>query len=135
MKNFIALLLGTGLLFTAASHSQAAADGVWQRYGNPDYGNSADPLRSVINQTQNDLRYASDLEKQKGDHHERYQDAQGHLSSFDRKLTQGKFDKGEWKKSIQKLREILDKNVLQAASRDALLRDLDELEHARSSRY
>ena len=136
MKTFIALLIGTGLLLTLPSFSLAAPYGQWQRYGNAaDYGNSYDPLRSVINQTQNDLRYAAGLERQKGDPHARYSEAQGHLSTFDRKLTQGRFDQSELKKSIDKIHAILNKNVLQSNSRDALLRDMDQLERARYSRY
>ncbi len=136
MANFISKLVGTGLLLTMPYFAGAAPNPQWQRYGNAaDYGRSYDPLRSVINQTQNDLRYAASLERQKGDPHARYSVAQGHLSTFDRKLTQGRFDQSELKKSIDKIHTILNKNVLQASSRDALLRDLDELERARYSRY
>ena len=66
---------------------------------------------------------------------DRYRDAQGHLSSFDRHLTKGHFDKGELDKSIDKIKDILDHNVLQASSRDALLRDLDDLKAARDRRW
>lgn len=138
MKRFYGLLCAAVLLFTSASLSSAAPLGQWERYGHGDrgdYARSYDPLRALVNQTQSDLRIASEMQHRKGDMRERYEDAQGHLSSFDRKLTQGRFDKSELKKSIDKIKAILDKNVLQATSRDALLRDLDELQRARYNRY
>ncbi|MFZ0589038.1 MAG: hypothetical protein WAM39_01015 [Bryobacteraceae bacterium] len=92
-------------------------------------------LRALVNRTQNDLRLAAEEEHQKGDQRDRYLNAQGHLSTFDRHLTKGKFDKGELDKSIDSIKAILDKNVLQASSRDALLRDLEGLRQAREHRY
>jgi hypothetical protein len=92
-------------------------------------------LRSLVDRTQADLRMAEEQEHQKGEQRERYRDAQGHLSSFDRHLTKGRFDKGELDKSIDSIKSILDKNVLQASSRDALVRDLDGLREARDHRY
>lgn len=92
-------------------------------------------LRGLVDRTQNDLRMAEEQEHQKGDQRDRYRDAQGHLSTFDRHLMKGKFDKGELDKSIDSIKSILDKNVLQASSRDALVRDLAGLREARDHRY
>ncbi len=139
LSNSVAIL-SLSLAFIAGSTvPMAAADMGWfQEYPPPSaeypapYGGG---LRALVNRTQNDLRLAEQEEHQKGDQRDRYQNAQGHLSSFDRHLTKGHFDKGELDKSIDSIKSILDKNVLQAASRDALLRDLDGLRAARDHRY
>jgi hypothetical protein len=91
-------------------------------------------LRGLVDRTQTDLRAAADLEHGKDDQRERYRKAQGHLSTFDRKLVHGKFDKGELGKAIDNIKEILDKNVLQPSSRDALMSDLTDLKVARDRR-
>lgn len=115
----------------ASGFYERAAIGDDRRYDN---GAMQSRLRDVVDRTQSDLREAANLEHRKGDERDRYKDAQGHLSSFDRSLTKGKFDKGELDKSIGKIKEILDKNVLQASSRDMLLRDLTDLKFARARR-
>ena len=92
-------------------------------------------LRGIVDRTQNDLRMAEESEHNKGDQRERYEHAQGHLSTFDRKLTHGKFDRVELDKSIESMKAILDHNVLQASARDALMRDLQDLKVARDRRW
>jgi hypothetical protein len=92
-------------------------------------------LRALVDRTQADLRMAEEQQHQKEDQRERYQHAQGHLSTFDRHLIRGKFDKGELDKAIDNLKEILDKNVLTPPSRDALVRDLAGLRETRDHRY
>ena len=127
-----ALVLAVGLTCGSAVALHAQASGYYgQDYPAP-YGGG---LRGVVDRTQSDLRAAEDLEHNKGDQRERYQHAQGHLSTFDRKLTHGKFDKGELDKSIDSIKDILDHNVLQASSRDALIRDLQDLRVARDRRW
>jgi hypothetical protein len=78
---------------------------------------------------------AEETQRNKGEQRERYEHAQGHLSTFDRKLTHGRFDKGELDKSIDSIKDILDHNVLQASSRDGLIRDLEDLRAARDRRW
>jgi hypothetical protein len=131
-RSIAAGCLTLGLTIGGAVSVAAAGNNDHRHY----YGNrdSYDKLRDLVDRTQNDLRVAADLEHKKGDQRERYQDAQGHLSTFDRNLTKGKFDKGELDKSIDKIKQILDKNVLQASSRDALMRDLEDLRVARARR-
>jgi len=90
-----------------------------------------DKLRDVIDRTQSDLRMAADLEPKHNDEHNRYKNAQGHLSTLDRKLVKGKFDNGELDKTLDCLKDILDHNVLQASSRDNLMRDMTDLKIAR----
>jgi hypothetical protein len=92
-------------------------------------------LRQLIEKTQDDLRNASELQHaKKGDERNRYQNAQKSLSTFDRHLTKGKFDKGELDKAIGDIQSVLDHNTLQASSRDALLSDVQNLRLARKAR-
>jgi hypothetical protein len=131
LKSLQAVVLTLGLACGGAVALQAQAPGYSQEYPAP-YGGG---LRDLVDRTQNDLRMAQETQHNKGDQRERYEHAQGHLSTFDRKLTKGHFDKGELDKSIDSLKDILDHNVLQASSRDALLRDMEDLKVARDRRY
>ena len=126
-----ALILAVGLTVGGSGAVYAAGAGWHQEYPAP-YGNG---LRALVDRTQNDLHVAEESEHNKGGQRDRYRDAQGHLSTFDRDLTKGHFGKGELDKSIHSIRDILDHNVLQASSRDALMRDLTELREARDRRW
>ena len=105
-----------------------------QGYGNPGYGGQISQLRAIVDRTQNDLRYAGGLPSRNGKGRERIAEAEGHLSSLDRKLSEGRMGRSELNKSIDKLRSILHKNVLEGGSRNALQRDVDELLAARDYR-
>jgi hypothetical protein len=130
-RTMIAAFLGIGLTLGGAVSVSAAGSGGHQYYRDSAMSSH---LRGLVDRTQSDLRAAADLEHAKEDQRKRYSDAQGHLSTFDRKLTKGKFDKGELNKSIDKIKEILDKNVLQASTRDALMSDIADLRMARDRR-
>lgn len=130
MKSFDRLLgsicIVLGLLVGSASLSPGS-----------DFGRHRDgysELRDVVDRTQSDLRNAADLDSKRGDDRDRYKNAQGHLSTFDRKLVKGKFDKGELEKALGDLKNILDKNVLQGSTRDNLMRDVTDLKVARDRR-
>ncbi|MFL6448837.1 MAG: hypothetical protein ACJ746_14290 [Bryobacteraceae bacterium] len=131
MKRFDRLMatscLGLGLLAGGSGFATAADWGFRHRDPNND-------LREVVDRTQSDLRTAADLEIKHGDDHNRYKNAQGHLSTFDRKLVKGKFDKGELEKALDDIKDILDHNVLQASTRDSLMRDMTDLKVARDRR-
>ena len=99
--------------------------------GYQEYPAAHTDLRGLVDRAQSDLREAADLEHGNDKQRDRYRSAQGHLSTFDRHLTKGHFDKGELDKSIDSIKDILDHNTLQASSRDALLRDLEDLRIAR----
>jgi hypothetical protein len=141
MKLFNCLLAmtfsaGIGLAMLSATPAIAAPA---QQYpaAAPDYGygpNGPHPaLRSLIDRTQNDLRMAQQLEPRSNeDVNERYKHAQGHLSTFDRKLVRGHFDNGELKDAVKNIKDILDKNVLQVSSRNALSYDLGQLQMVRA---
>ena len=132
MKRFNRLLvtsyLGLGLLAGGCGLANAADWGSW---GSRHHETGYDKLRDVIDRTQSDLRMAADLEPKHNDEHNRYKNAQGHLSTLDRKLVKGKFDKGEVEKTLDCLKDILDHNVLQASTRDNLMRDMTDLKIAR----
>jgi hypothetical protein len=130
-RTAIAVFLSVGLGLGGAFPMSAAGNGGHQYYHDSAVSSN---LRGLVDRTQSDLRMAADLEHDKEDQRKRYSDAQGHLSTFDRKLTRGKFDKGELNKSINKMKDILDKNVLQASTRDALMHDLADLRIVRDRR-
>lgn len=136
LKSLQTVVLTVGLTCGGAFALQAQAPG----YGPPPAGQEypapyGGGLRGLVDRTQNDLRAAEEMEHNKGGQWERYNHAQGHLSSFDRKLTHGHFDRGELNKSIDSLKDILDHNVLQASSRDALMHDMEDLKVARDRHY
>jgi hypothetical protein len=86
-------------------------------------------LRGVVDRTQSDLQAASVLQhgdKQRG----RVQHAQDDLSKLDRKLVKGKFDKEAFEHSLGAIKAILNHNTLPGSGRDALMRDLSELQAA-----
>jgi hypothetical protein len=126
-----ATVLGMSLVAGSALPIHAAMQTYPVREGYPSHEMD---LRGVVDRTQTDLRAAADLEQGKEKQRERYRNAQGHLSSFDRHLVKGKFDRSEIGKAIDDIKDILDHNVLQASSRDALMRDLEDLRIARERR-
>lgn len=63
---------------------------------------------------------------------ERYRNAQRSASNFDRKLSQGKFDKGDLDGAINDLKNVVDHNTLQSEDRDALTADLQDLKVLRA---
>ncbi len=132
MKTFNRLMmtgcLGLGLLAGGGGFA-TASDWGWRHHAD-----ASDNLRDVVDRTQVDLRTAADLEPRHNDDHNRYKNAQGHLSTFDRKLVKGKFDRGELEKAVDCLKDILDHNVLQASTRDSLMRDMTDLKVARDRR-
>ena len=119
-----AATLSIGLAMTVAAPLPANASARFDR--DRDYDN----LRGLVDRTQSDLRAAVDLEhgnKQA----ERYKNAQDHLSDFDRSLAKGHFNKDRLDSAINDLQHLLDHNTLQASTRDALHRDLEDLRIAR----
>ena len=90
-------------------------------------------MRDIVDRTQNDLKAASGLEhgdKQRA----RVQHAQDDLSKLDRKLVRGKFDTSAYKQSLGALKAILDHNTLPGSGRDALMRDMTDLQAAHERR-
>lgn len=123
-------LLAVGLAIGVGVPLQAAPAAGYQ-----EYPSRYMDMRGLVDRTQGDLRAAADLEHGNDKQRDRYHDAQGHLSTFDRHLTKGHFDKGELDKAIGDIQSVLDHNVLQASSRDALMRDVSDLRVARDRRW
>ena len=88
--------------------------------------------RAVIDRTQVDLRRAEDFERGNGKQVSRYDNAQKHLSEFDRNFTRGHFDKGKLDNAIGDLKDVVDHNTLNPADRDALSADLRDLRVVRA---
>jgi hypothetical protein len=92
------------------------------------------PAREVIDRTQSDLRRAEDFERQHGKEVSRYDNAQKHLSDFDREYTRGHFDKGKLNTAIDDVKNVVEHNTLNPQDRDALAADLRELRMVRADR-
>jgi len=120
--------LGVGLAISGAALPASASAGF------QDYGNNWGDIHGLIDRTQTDLRAAADLGTGRHKEHKRYQRAQADLSTFDRHLSKGRFDKGKLDGAVHDLQSVLDYNTLQASSRDALLRDIADLRAARVRR-
>jgi hypothetical protein len=136
------VILAAGLATGVALNIRAAGQSYPPQSAPPPGYPAGDPypapygeLRGLVDRAQSDLRAAADLEHENDKQRERYRSAQGHLSSFDRHLVKGHFDKGELDKALGEFKGILDHNVLQASSRDALMHDMDELRAARDRHY
>ena len=131
MKSFQKSLgvLSLALGIAAGTTTPLVAAPYWHQSGDH-YGD----IRGLVDRTQSDLREAAGLEHNDGGQRDRYRNAQKHLSTFDRHLTKGHFDKGALDSSIDNIQAILDKNTLQASTRDALSRDVQDLRDARTHR-
>lgn len=87
-------------------------------------------LRGLVERTQADLNSAAGMAHGKSQV-DRYQHAEDELSSFDRKLSKGHFDKDRLDKAIENIKSVLEHNTLDPGLRDALRRDLTDLRMAR----
>jgi hypothetical protein len=90
--------------------------------------------RSLIDRVAEDLRHASRANHAKGKERERIENAQHHLSDFDRSLSRGKFDKDRLDEAIEDLKNVADHNTLTPEDRDALNADLRDLRQLREQR-
>ncbi|MBV9301416.1 MAG: hypothetical protein JOY62_18915 [Acidobacteriaceae bacterium] len=123
---FATALLGLGLTAGGALALSGSGTPGFQEY-NANWGD----IHSLVDRTQTDLRAAADMEHGQKER-ERYHNAQRSLSTFDRHLSKGHFDKDKLDSAIGDVQNVLDHNTLQAASRDALLQDVNDLRAARA---
>ena len=128
-KSLAALALGLGLTAGGAMLVPAAASGA----GFQQYADYPQDLRGLVDRTQADLRAAGDIQHGQKER-ERYKHAQKSLSTFDRHLYKGRFDKDKLDDAIGDIQSVLDHNTLQASTRDALMRDVSDLRAARARR-
>jgi hypothetical protein len=84
-------------------------------------------VRGLIDRTQDDLRRASEFERHKGKEVTRYDNAEKHLSDFDREMTRGHFDKDKLDTAIDDVKNVVEHNTLDPEQRDRLGRDLADL--------
>jgi len=83
--------------------------------------------RALIDRTQQDISRSLEFERHKGKEVVRYDNAQHHLSEFDRELTRGHFDKGKLNQAIDDVKNLVDHNTLNPELRDDLTADLRDL--------
>lgn len=95
-----------------------------------------DAARGLINRVQQDLRHAEEMASQHkhSKDSERINNAQHHLSDFDRSLSKGKFDSGRLDHAISDVKNVIDHNTLSPEDRDNLNGDLRDMRSMRSSR-
>ena len=125
------LFFSFGLMLAPAAFAAPSPQFAFQQYTDRGYGD----LRGLVDRSQSDLREAAGLQHVRNEQMKRFDEAQQHLSEFDRKLTKGRFDKGRLNSAIAAMQKILDKNTLQASSRDMLIRDVSDLRAVREHRY
>jgi type II secretory pathway component HofQ len=90
--------------------------------------------RGLVDRVQRNLRRAEHFTPPNEKERERYHNAQHHLSEFDRKLSEGQFDKDRLDVAIDDLKNVVEHNTLSAEDRDHLTRDLGELRELRRTR-
>ena len=90
--------------------------------------------RSLVNRVAEDLRHAERANRAKGKELERVENAQHHLSEFDRSLSKGTFNKDRLDEAIEDLKNVVDHNTLMPEDRDALNADLRDLRQLREQR-
>ena len=90
--------------------------------------------RDLVSRVQKNLRHAERFTPPNEKEKERYHNAQQHLSEFDRKLSEGRFDKDKLDQAIDDVKNVVEHNTLAAESRDVLSRDLQELRDLRGAR-
>ena len=83
--------------------------------------------RAVVDRTQQDINRSMEFERHKGKEITRYDNAEHHLSDFDRDLTRGHFKKGKLNQAITDVKNLVDHNTLDPELRDALTADLRDL--------
>ncbi len=90
--------------------------------------------REMVGRVMRDLNRAERFSRPEGREKERFDNAQRHLSQFDRKLTRGDFDKDKLDEAIDDVKNVVENNTLPPQAREELSRDLADLRHLRSVR-
>jgi len=93
-----------------------------------------DYARDLISRTQEDLKHAAVLTRDKKYERTRIDNTQRHLSQFDRALSRNKFDKDKLDAAIDDLNNVIEHNTLAVEDRDLLNRDIVDLRRMRSER-
>jgi hypothetical protein len=114
-----------GVLFTTLLIAVTATAYSQGRYGT---------ARGLVDRVQRNLRRAEHFTPPSDKEKERYHNAQRHLSEFDRKLSEGRFDKDKLDEAIDDVKNVVENNTLSPEDRDQLTRDLGELRELRRTR-
>ncbi len=124
MKRRFVLFSGFGLLLALP------ALGLAQRYED----GRARPGASLIETVERHLEHAESVAYwSRGERH-RADEALGHLSNFDQRWHQGRFDKGQLGEAIEHIQGVLSHNRMNERQRDLLAQDVDALRRFRASR-
>ena len=124
MKRLFTLVSGLGLLFALP------AVGLAQRFDD----GRGQPGPSLIESVERHLeRVESDAYWSRGERH-RAEVALGHLSHFDQRWHQGRFDNGQLGEAIEHIQGVLSHNRMNERQRDLLAQDVDALRGFRASR-
>ena len=93
-------------------------------------------VRALVGRVQEDLRRAAGMASPRSHNKDfqRVDNAQRHLSQFDRALSKGKFDSGKLDASIADVQSVVDHNTLTPQDRDSLNVDLRDLRAVRTER-
>jgi hypothetical protein len=92
-------------------------------------------VRALVGRVQEDLRRAAGMASPRHNKDlQRVDNAQRHLSQFDRALSKGKFDSGKLDASISDVQSVVDHNTLTPQDRDSLNVDLRDLRAVRTER-
>ena len=93
-------------------------------------------VRALVGRVQEDLRRAAGMASPRGHNKDfqRVDNAQRHLSQFDRALSKGKFDGGKLDAAISDVQNVVDHNTLTPQDRDNLNADLRDLRNVRKER-
>ena len=113
---------------------QALALGAVAGTGLRAFGQDFDRARGLVAHVQDDLQHAADFTRNNEKERVRYENAQHHLSEFDRELTRSHFDKGKLDDAINDLKNVVRNNTLNPRERDALAADLSDLRTLRDVR-
>ena len=123
----LGLVLSLTFCFSLALQAQYDERG--ERPGRDDdrrFSGEYGPARSLVGRVQNQLRRTERFSQPEGKERERIQNAQRHLSEFDRKLSRGEFDKDKLDEAIDDVKNVLDHNTLPPEGRDDLSRSLED---------
>src|SRR5215471_6990094 len=91
-------------------------------------------VRALVGRVQEDLRRAAGMASPRGKDFQRVDNAQRHLSQFDRALSKGKFDSGKLDASISDVKSVVYHNTLTPQDRDSLNVDMRDLRAVRTER-
>jgi hypothetical protein len=135
LKGLMAIT-GAAVGLTLTAVGPATASPYFQNpYGQAPYGAEHGPmqLQDLIARTQTDLRAAQEYATS-GKQRDRTKNAEKHLSDFDKRLTEGHWNHNQLNDAISSVQGVLDHNTLNAADRDRLLHDVEELRIVRDRR-